>query len=109
MQRFCLLLSFLLCALSSPNAGQITCFGDSWAAFACPTLEGVAKLLAKLEAEGEPEPVRLLLGEADGKAEAEGSAEEDGVTKPDREPEAEAEGVWAAEPERLTLGEVEAA
>lgn len=45
--RRCLLLSFLLCALSSPNAGQITCFGDSWANFACPTLEGIAKLHLK--------------------------------------------------------------
>jgi hypothetical protein len=33
--------------VSSPNAGQITCFGDSWANFACPTLEGIAKLHLK--------------------------------------------------------------
>ena len=46
MRRY-LLLSFLLCAQASPNAGQITCFGDSWAAFACPTLEGIAKLHLK--------------------------------------------------------------
>jgi hypothetical protein len=47
MRCWFLLLSFLLCALSAPNAGQITCFGDSWAAFACPTLADVARLRLK--------------------------------------------------------------
>lgn len=34
-------------ATGTGNAGQITCFGDSWANFACPTLESVAKLNLK--------------------------------------------------------------
>lgn len=32
---------------AATSAGQITCFGDSWANFACPTLESVAKLNLK--------------------------------------------------------------
>ena len=47
-----LLIASLSAATAAPphvasNSGQITCFGDSWANFACPTLAEVAKLHLK--------------------------------------------------------------
>ena len=41
------LLSFAVNVMHAANSGQITCFGDSWANFACPTLEEVVKLHLK--------------------------------------------------------------